>query len=121
MPSLLAALSVMLMACQPGARPQTQAKPTAERTTSGGRAATPVIASPIVQLVEGGKVASPSPAVHVFLWGNSETTDRDLNAAKDAGFTWVKQRFEWRFIEKSRKNSFEWQEPDRIVNAVNQA
>ncbi|HEX3246168.1 MAG TPA: cellulase family glycosylhydrolase [Chloroflexota bacterium] len=122
LPPLFAALSLMLTACQPGPpRPQTQAKPTSERTTSGGRAPTPVIASPIVQLVEGGRVASPSPAVHVFLWGNSETTDRDLKAAKDAGFTWVKQRFEWRFIEKSRKNSFEWQEPDRIVNAVNQA
>jgi polysaccharide biosynthesis protein PslG len=120
---LFAALSVALVACSPGggARQPAAAKPTAERTASTGRAATPVIAAPIVQLVEGGKVASPSPAVHVFLWGNFDTTDRDLAAAKDAGFTWVKQRFEWRNIEKTRKNSFEWNEPDRIVNTINQA
>ena len=118
---LLAALSVALAACQPVQRQPAQPKPTAERSTSGGRAPTPVLTAPIVQLVEGGKIASPSPAVHVFLWGNTDTTERDLAAAKAAGFTWVKQRFEWRNIEKTRKNSFEWNEPDRIVNAINQA
>lgn len=75
----------------------------------------------MVQLVDSGKVASPSPTIHVFLWGNSDTTERDLALAKDAGFTWVKQRFEWRYIEKNRKNSFEWAEADRIVNAINGA
>lgn len=121
---LFTALSVALVACSPGggARQPAQPKPTSEPRTGGSsRAPTPVLAAPTVQLVEGGKVASPSPAVHVFLWGNADTTDRDLQAAKAAGFTWVKQRFEWRFIEKNRKNSFEWQEPDRIVNAINEA
>jgi hypothetical protein len=79
------------------------------------------VAAPSVQLVEGNRVASPSAAIHVFLWGNPETTDRDLQLAKDAGFTWVKQRFEWRYIEKSRKNAFEWQEPDRVVDSINRA
>jgi hypothetical protein len=59
--------------------------------------------------------------VHVFLWGHADTTDRDLKLAKEAGFTWVKQRFEWRYIEKSKKDAFEWHEPDRIVDAVNKA
>jgi len=54
----------------------------------------------------------------VFLWGNPQTTDRDLKLARDAGFTWVKQRFEWRNIERDAKGRFEWNEPDRIVNAV---
>src|SRR5687767_5261149 len=105
----LAACTLAVAACAPGSpatRGTSQAtpKPTAEPTR--------VVAAPSVQLVEGNRVASPSAAIHVFLWGNSETTDRDLQLAKDAGFTWVKQRFEWRYIEKSRKNAFEWQEPD---------
>ena len=37
---------------------------------------------------------SPSYGVHVFLWGNPETTQRDLRLAKDAAFKFVKQRFE---------------------------
>lgn len=119
---LFAACSLALTACLPGGPSAKPTRPPAEKSQSSGqRAPTPVIASPTVQLVEGKQVASPSPAIHVFLWGNSDTTDRDLKLAKDAGFTWVKQRFEWRFIEKSRKNSFEWQEPDRLVNTINQA
>jgi len=61
---------------------------------------------------------STDPAVHVFLWGNAATLDRDLRLAKDGGFKWVKQRFEWRNIERDAKGQFEWNEPDRIVNAV---
>ncbi len=54
----------------------------------------------------------------MFLWGNAATTDRDLTLARDGGFKWVKQRFEWRNIEKNAKGEFEWNEPDRIVDAV---
>jgi hypothetical protein len=57
----------------------------------------------------------------VFLWGNPATTARDLQLAKDAGFHWVKQRFEWRNIEGKNKGNFEWNEPDRIVDAISQA
>ncbi|MBV9897330.1 MAG: cellulase family glycosylhydrolase [Chloroflexi bacterium] len=60
------------------------------------------------------------PAVHVFLWGNPNTTARDLQLAKDAGFHWVKQRFEWRNIEGHGKGNFEWNEPDRILDAISQ-
>jgi hypothetical protein len=65
----------------------------------------------------------PSPieaAVHIFLWGNPDTTQRDLQLARDGGFRWVKQRFEWRNIEGKAKGSFEWHEPDRIVDAISQ-
>ena len=63
---------------------------------------------------------STDPAVHVFLWGNANTTARDLQLARDAGFHWVKQRFEWRYIEGKSKGNFEWGEPDRIVDAISQ-
>ncbi len=65
-----------------------------------------------------GPVPTAEPAVEVFLWGNPATTTRDLGLAADAGFKWVKQRFEWRNIEKNGKGQFEWQEPDRIVQAI---
>lgn len=65
--------------------------------------------------------ALPEAAVHVFLWGNVETTERDLRLAKEAGFTWVKQRFEWRNIERDGKGRFEWNEPDRILRAIDAA
>ncbi|MBV9172827.1 MAG: cellulase family glycosylhydrolase [Chloroflexi bacterium] len=61
------------------------------------------------------------PAVHVFLWGNPDTTTRDLQLARDGGFHWVKQRFEWRNIEGKARGAFEWNEPDRIVDAAGQA
>jgi hypothetical protein len=63
-------------------------------------------------------VASVDPAVHLFLWGNPGTTARDLALARGGGFHWVKQRFEWRNIEGKAKGSFEWNEPDRIVDAI---
>ena len=96
------------------------AKPT--RTPAAPRVTpTPPTLTAAPALVQDGRVASPSPSVHVFLWGNPDTTARDLQMAKDAGFTWVKQRFEWRNVEKTKKNAFEWQEPDRVVNAINDA
>jgi hypothetical protein len=80
------------------------------------------VASPVAQLAQAGKVTPPAqPGVHVFLWGNPDTTQRDLQLAKDAGFKWVKQRFEWRYIEKTKKDAFEWYEAERIVDAVNKA
>ena len=71
--------------------------------------------------MQGVTVTPGQAAAHVFLWGKPDTTARDFQLAKDAGFTWVKQRFEWRNIEKSKKDAFEWYEPERIVDAVNKA
>lgn len=61
------------------------------------------------------------PAIHVFLWGRPDTTERDLRLAREAGFTWVKQRFEWRYIEGDGKGKLAWGEPDRIVDAIARA
>ncbi|MFN0074532.1 MAG: hypothetical protein ACKVVP_23880, partial [Chloroflexota bacterium] len=66
-------------------------------------------------------VQSPSRAVHTFLWGNAATTARDLRLAREAGFTAIKQRFEWRYIEGQRQGLYEWNEPDRIVKAAEDA
>jgi hypothetical protein len=103
--------------------------PTASPTPSAGPPATTVAPKPVASAPAavaspspfvGGKIPSIDPAVHIFLWGNAATTARDLTLAKDAGFHWVKQRFEWRNIEGKNKASFEWDEPDRIVDAIGQ-
>jgi hypothetical protein len=69
----------------------------------------------------GTSVPTTETAIHVFLWGNANTTARDLQLARDAGFHWVKQRFEWRNIEGHNKGEFEWNEPDRIVDAISRS
>ena len=121
--STLIAASIVVAACQPAppAQPKPTSPPRAKATPRAKAQPSPEIAAPTVQLVQDGRVESPSPSVHVFLWGNPETTERDLKLAKDAGFNWVKQRFEWRNIEKTKKNAWEWNEPDRIVDAINRA
>ncbi|HYU18362.1 MAG TPA: cellulase family glycosylhydrolase [Chloroflexota bacterium] len=120
--SLVLAATVLVAGCQLGpAQPRATSAPRPTATPRARAEPTPLIPAPIVELVRDGRVDSPSPAVHVFLWGNPDTTDRDLKLAKDAGFTWVKQRFEWRNIEKTKKNAFEWSESDRIVAAINKA
>lgn len=61
---------------------------------------------------------SPDYGVHVFLWGSFDSTERDLRLATEGGFNWVKQRFEWRYIEPHVKGKYEWNEPDRLVEAT---
>ncbi len=73
-----------------------------------GCAGTPQVKPPV------DKMASPDYAVQAFVWGQYETTERDLKLAKDAGFRWVKIMFQWDWIEKS-KGKFEWNEPDRLT------
>jgi len=117
------ALGSMLVgvACQSAPPPNATQKPSA--TTKPAVAASPtptmVVTAPTVALVTNGRVEAASPAIHVFQWGHREEADRDLKLAKDAGFTWVKQRFEWRNIEKTAKNQFEWNEPDIVVDRIN--
>ncbi|MBI4491481.1 MAG: hypothetical protein HY690_01655 [Chloroflexi bacterium] len=72
--------------------------------------------------VEQGRFTSPTPAVHVLLWGQpGEVIERTLVQARQAGFRWVKQRFEWRYVEPHQKGGYEWNEPDRLVNALRSA
>jgi hypothetical protein len=64
------------------------------------------------------QIGVADPALAISLWGSPSTTSRDLELARGAGFTWVKQRFEWRNIERDGKGQFQWSEPDRIVDAI---
>jgi polysaccharide biosynthesis protein PslG len=66
-------------------------------------------------------MTTPDYSVHVFLWGAFETTRRDLGLVNEMGFGWVKQRFEWRYIEPHVKGQYDWGEPDRIVDAIDKA
>ena len=59
---------------------------------------------------------SPEYGMNVFLWGNEQTTDRDLKKITDAGFGWQKTLFQWRYIEP-KKGQFDWSEADRVVKA----
>jgi polysaccharide biosynthesis protein PslG len=126
---LLGACLLGFSACSTPSAPSPS--PTPPATTIAARpivsplpspAASPVVApgaspSPVVDA----RVPTTDPAVHVFLWGNPGTTARDLQLARDGGFHWVKQRFEWRNIEGKSKGAFEWNEPDRIVDAISQS
>ena len=102
--------------------PPTPTPTTAAVAVSPKPAVSPLASpAPSPSPLAGARVSSTDPAIHVFLWGNSNTTARDLQLARDAGFHWVKQRFEWRNIEGRNKGAFEWNEPDRIVDAISQA
>jgi hypothetical protein len=118
---------VVAVGCQ-SAPPPTPTKPAAKTEASKPAAkASPTPIPPYAGaaapsgLVNNGRVEAATAAVHVFLWGHREEADRDLQLAKDAGFQWVKQRFEWRNIEKNAKNEWEWNEPDIVVNKINTA
>ena len=116
----LGALMLAMSACSSPSVPPTPSAGAPATTVAPNPVSSPrAVASP-APLV-GGKIPSTDPAIHVFLWGNTATTARDLQLARDAGFHWVKQRFEWRNIEGKNKASFEWGEPDRIVDAIGQS
>jgi polysaccharide biosynthesis protein PslG len=99
-------------ATKPSAAP---ASPAAVPSASPAAAASPSA----VAATANGRIPLADPAVHVFLWGTGDdNTKLDLDLAKNGGFRWVKQRFEWRNIEAKAKGRFEWNEPDRILAAV---
>lgn len=101
---------------EPAPTPQptaTNSEPPATAPTESTMAAVPTL-KPIGQPV----ITSPDYAVQVFLWG-SPHVDRDLDLAKRAGFRWIKQSFEWRYIEPHEKEKLGWAEPDRLVEAIN--
>lgn len=54
------------------------------------------------------------------MWG-SGTAQRDLGLAKEAGFTWVKQSIQWRYVEPHKKGVFEFNEPDRLLGLIHAA
>src|SRR4051794_4729694 len=107
----------------PTATPTQKPSGAAEKPKPAAASPTPLpnVAKPTVNLVQDKRVAPVSAAAHVFMWGHREEADRDLKLAKEAGFTWVKQRFEWRNIEKFKKGDYQWFEPDITVDRINKA
>jgi hypothetical protein len=69
------------------------------------------------------QVVTPNPdyGASVFLLGNPETTDRDLQLLKSAGINWAKLTVPWRSIEASCKNCIDWTDLDRVVGAASAA
>lgn len=117
--TLLAPLLAASVACSGSSSPAATAQPQA--TSAAAPAATaPASASASTTTAAVAKMKSPEAGVQVFLWG-SDKVDRDLKLAKDAGFTWIKQMFQWNYIERDGKGKFMWNEPDRLVKAANSA
>ncbi len=56
---------------------------------------------------------------HTLLWLNPPTEERDLALVKDAGFGWIKQRFEWRYLEQKAKGQIDWHRADILVQNAN--
>jgi len=93
--------------------------PAAPSTTATAPAPS-AAASP--RIVDAGptQVSSPDYGMSLFLWGHTNTTERDLKLVTDAGFRWQKTLFQWRQIEGACKGCFDWSESDRVVKASSQ-
>ena len=63
-------------------------------------------------------MSSPDYGVQAFLWWRPEIADRDLTLIQEAGFTWVKQTFDWHTIEGAGKGARDWQKADEAVRLV---
>jgi hypothetical protein len=70
------------------------------------------VASSTAELASG-----PDNSIQIFAWGSGEL-ERDMRLAREGGFSWVKQMFQWNHIEGKEKGKFEWNEPDRILAAT---
>ncbi|MGI5916720.1 MAG: cellulase family glycosylhydrolase [Anaerolineae bacterium] len=65
------------------------------------------------------EMRSPEYGMQAFLWWRPEVASRDLQAIRDAGFTWAKVNFGWRDIEGAGKGAFDWSRTDHIVEMAN--
>jgi len=65
----------------------------------------------------GYQAASPEYGMNIFIWGEPNTTQRDLGKLRELGFGWQKTLFQWREIEGAGKGLFDWREADRVVSA----
>lgn len=113
----LCLVTVLAAAC---AGPSTPPAPAATAAPAAVTQPT-VVASPAAKSPQGvARMKSPEAGVQVFMWG-SPSAERDMKLAKEAGYTWIKQMFQWDYIEGAGKGKFAWNEPDRLVKAANQA
>src|SRR5215211_5259313 len=63
------------------------------------------------------RASSPEYGMSVFLYGNPDTTGRDLGKLQALGFRWQKSLFRWRDSEGAGKGRLDWTESDRVVSA----
>lgn len=122
----MAVAAPLLQACGSSASPPTAAPPTRVVIPTPTEAAPPTlrptvaVATPTIvpsATPLPGALTSPDYAVQVFLWG-SASAERDLGLAKEAGFRWVKQSIEWRYVEPHVKGTLEFNEPDRLLGLI---
>lgn len=99
---------------RPTATPPVAALPTAAPPPAPTKAAGEVIP----RAGDVPRMKSPEAGVQLFLWGIPDI-GRDLDLARNAGFKWIKQMFQWDHIERDGKGQFLWGEPDRLVRAAN--
>src|SRR5205823_2178540 len=85
--------------------------------TAGGNPNPPLNLANIKPNAPPTPVSSPDYGLSMFLWGQPNTTDRDLKIASGANFHWQKTLFQWRSIEGSAKGVYDWTEADRVVKA----
>jgi hypothetical protein len=65
------------------------------------------------------RMESPEYGMQAFLWWRPEVASRDLQAIRDAGFSWAKVNFGWRDIEGAGKGIYDWSRTDHIVEMAN--
>lgn len=80
------------VATKQAASPTPAANPVIATATPASAVPTRVPATPIPG---SNRMASPDYGVHVFLGYTESDTQRDVDLAKNGGFTWVKQRMDW--------------------------
>jgi len=110
--------SPLLAACGGSAAP-TPTAPLEPTATARPPAPSPTPVLPTATPAPQG-MSSPDFGVQAFLWG-SGVAERDVEIARAAGFRWIKQSFEWRYIEPHVKGAYEFNEPDRLIGFANAA
>src|SRR5205823_1386750 len=124
---VLPASAIFLQACGSSARPTPTVLPPSATPPPASPTVAPVTATPVPTATIAPPTVTPTPApqgmtspdyaVQVFLWG-SAVAERDLSLAKNAGFRWVKQSLEWRYVEPHVKGTYEFNEPDRLIDLI---
>lgn len=117
--ALLSAAGVFVQACSTGSptptavpSPTTAPSPTVPPTVASTPTPVPPTATPAPQ-----GMTSPDYGIQVFLWGSGRA-DADISLVKEAGFRWIKQSIEWRYVEPHEKGKFEFNEPDRLLGLI---
>ena len=86
---------------------------------SGDTAANPTKSGPATPVVARNVVDGLGYGFHTNVWLTAETQRRDFQLVADAGFGWIKQRWEWRYLEPKEKGKIDWHRSDMLVKEAN--